>query len=311
MQQKNNKITLMYIPHNSNGRVITLKLSRYTILFILTLVFLALSTFFITMYFSSKYSTLLLNYSQAVIQNRSHIHELNKLENESKKMKLAILELKERDQEIRSLLGFNPNYHYFSIETKNKKESPKTYVERNVFLRIKNYVIEHFSQIQSDIESQRTSQTNLIVGIKSLIKNFQFIPSIWPVAGGIQSGFGFRANPLSGNMQFHKGLDIGSWEGAPIRATAEGVVVFSGWDGGYGNVVLINHQNGYVTKYAHNSKLLAFYGERVRKGQIIAYCGSTGLSTGPHCHYEVIRNGMTVAPSTYLNLNIFNVNKKI
>ena len=311
MKPKNNKITLMYIPHNSNGKVVTLKFSKYTLLFIVTLIFIALSTFFITMYVSSKYSSLMINYSQAIIQNRTHVHELNKLEDESKKMKLAIIELKERDQEIRSLLGFDPNYHYFSIETKNKRNRPRTYVERNIFLKVKSYVIDHFSEIQSDIDSQKKSQTALIFGIKSLIKNFQFIPSIWPVAGGVGSGFGFRTNPLSGNTQFHKGLDISSWEGAPVRSAATGVVTFAGWEGGYGNLIVVNHQNGFITKYGHNSKLIAHYGERVRKGQVIAYVGSTGLSTGPHSHYEVIRNGAIVSPGTYLNLSIFNVNKKI
>ncbi len=118
---------------------------------------------------------------------------------------------------------------------------------------------------------------------------------IWPVSGGrISSHFG----PRWGG--FHEGLDIAVPTGTPVRATKEGYVIFSGWNGGYGNVVDIDHGGGVVTRYAHNSRLLVRRGSFVYQGQVIAYSGNTGRSTGPHVHFEIRHNGRPVNPIRYL-----------
>jgi murein DD-endopeptidase MepM/ murein hydrolase activator NlpD len=117
-----------------------------------------------------------------------------------------------------------------------------------------------------------------------------------PVPGRISSGFGYRRHPILGYRRMHTGLDIAAGYGTPIRAAAAGTVNYSGRNGGYGNYVRINHGGGLQTAYAHMSRIVASNGSRVSQGQIIGYVGSTGLSTGAHLHYEMIRNGRKVDP---------------
>lgn len=124
------------------------------------------------------------------------------------------------------------------------------------------------------------------------------IPSIWPTDGSISSGFGYRTYP---DVGFHTGVDVVNYYGAPIYATAAGTVTFAGWDGGFGEKVEIDHGNGYVTWYGHNSALLVSPGDFVHKGQQIARLGSTGFVTGPHVHYEVHQYGRPIDPVPFLS----------
>jgi murein DD-endopeptidase MepM/ murein hydrolase activator NlpD len=126
-------------------------------------------------------------------------------------------------------------------------------------------------------------------------------PSRAPVAHSyITSGFGGRADPFGGGSQYHKGIDFDANTGDPVLAVADGVVTFSGVRSGYGNVVEVDHGNGYVTRYAHNSRLIGQVGDLVRGGQEIAKAGSTGRSTGAHVHFEVWENGRVVNPRQFL-----------
>ena len=122
-------------------------------------------------------------------------------------------------------------------------------------------------------------------------------PTGWPTNGFISSGYGLRWN----GAEFHQGIDIAAEMGTPIVATADGVVTIAGWNaGGYGNMVDIDHGSGVSTRYGHASAVVVTAGQRVRRGQIIAYVGSTGHSTGPHLHYEVRLSGQPVNPASYL-----------
>ncbi len=122
-------------------------------------------------------------------------------------------------------------------------------------------------------------------------------PTGWPTDGFISSGYGLRWN----GAEFHQGIDIAAEMGTPIVATADGVVTIAGWNaGGYGNMVDIDHGSGVSTRYGHASAVVVTAGQRVRRGQIIAYVGSTGHSTGPHLHYEVRLSGQPVNPASYL-----------
>ncbi|MBI3899188.1 MAG: M23 family metallopeptidase [Gammaproteobacteria bacterium] len=126
-------------------------------------------------------------------------------------------------------------------------------------------------------------------------------PTGWPVEGGfISSGFGERADPFSGNVAFHSGVDIASHFGSPIRAMADGVVSFSGETTGYGRVIELTHASGLVTRYAHTLSLLVKVGDKVTRGDAIALVGSSGRSTGPHVHFEVLKDGQAVNPMAYL-----------
>lgn len=123
----------------------------------------------------------------------------------------------------------------------------------------------------------------------------------WPTAGGVASGFGQRLHPILGYYRMHSGLDIGGAQGQPIWAANEGIVIMAGWNGGYGNTVVIQHGDSSVTTlYAHMSGFATSVGSYVTSGQVIGYVGSTGLSTGPHLHFEVRISGSPVDPLPYL-----------
>jgi murein DD-endopeptidase MepM/ murein hydrolase activator NlpD len=117
-----------------------------------------------------------------------------------------------------------------------------------------------------------------------------------PVSGRVTSGFGERFHPILGYQRFHAGLDLAATFGSPIAAAADGRVVSAGWHGGYGRLVAVMHAGGVETLYGHMSSIAARPGELVRQGQVIGYVGSSGLSTGPHLHYEVLKNGRPVNP---------------
>ena len=118
----------------------------------------------------------------------------------------------------------------------------------------------------------------------------------WPVAARITSGFGLRIHPILRFARMHRGIDFGAARGTPIHAAADGQVARAGWAGGYGRQVRLNHAGGLATSYSHMSSLAVDPGTLVRQGQLIGYVGSSGLSTGPHLHYEVYRGGVAVNP---------------
>ena len=127
---------------------------------------------------------------------------------------------------------------------------------------------------------------------------------LWPsnTTRLVTSPYGYRIHPVTGRSRFHAGIDIGAAYGTSILAANAGVVIVAGYNaGGYGNYVVINHGGGYSTLYAHCSSLLVSVGQKVSRGQVIAKCGSTGMSTGPHIHFEVQVNGSTTNPMQYFN----------
>lgn len=123
---------------------------------------------------------------------------------------------------------------------------------------------------------------------------------IFPISGPITSEFGWRTHPIFGSQRFHSGIDIGGDYGVPIHAAQSGTVIEAGWIGGYGNTIMIDHGGGIVTLYGHNESLAVGVGQYVNQGDVVAYCGSTGNSTGSHCHFEVRLGGEPVSPWDYL-----------
>ncbi len=127
-----------------------------------------------------------------------------------------------------------------------------------------------------------------------------YTPAIWPTRGWVTSRFGYRVSPFTGLREFHQGLDISTQMGTPIIAPADGVVARVGMQGGYGNMITIDHGYGYITRYGHISKAMVKAGARVKRGQTIAVVGTTGRSTGPHLHYEIHINGLPINPKRYI-----------
>jgi len=125
-------------------------------------------------------------------------------------------------------------------------------------------------------------------------------PSIWPVHGWLSAGYGMRADPFTGARDFHPGLDISADKGTPILATAAGKVELAAPSGDYGNLVIVDHGYGLVTRYGHLSKFAVWAGREVKRGEVLGYVGSTGRATGPHLHYEVLANGKLINPMQLL-----------
>jgi murein DD-endopeptidase MepM/ murein hydrolase activator NlpD len=125
-------------------------------------------------------------------------------------------------------------------------------------------------------------------------------PVGWPVPGALSSGFGNREHPRTGESAFHSGVDIRASSGTPVKATADGIVSVSGWVGGNGNIVVIEHGRGFSTAYAHNKQNLVKVGQKVKRGDTIALSGATGVTTGAHLHYEVWKHSKQVNPISFL-----------
>lgn len=137
---------------------------------------------------------------------------------------------------------------------------------------------------------------------EALLRKRAMMPSVWPVDGNLTDSFGGRRNPFGGpSSEFHSGQDIATIWGAPVRATANGTVIFAGWQNGYGQVVAVDHGDGLTTRYGHLSKIEATVGQAVTRGELLGRVGSTGRSTGPHLHYEVRINDEPVNPMQYLS----------
>lgn len=165
------------------------------------------------------------------------------------------------------------------------------------------------------LDERLDKQIRLVVALRSEFMNQAYgavssvvnptaeTPNIWPVAGPISSYYGYRISPGGIGSTFHEGVDIAGDYGTPISATAAGTVTQAGWVGGYGCLVEVKHADGIVTRYGHNSAVLVYEGQHVDQGSMIALMGSTGNSTGPHCHYEVRIHGEAVDPMYFLPQN--------
>ena len=132
-------------------------------------------------------------------------------------------------------------------------------------------------------------------------------PNLWPVEGPITGSFGERIDPFNGEGAFHSGVDIGSNDGQPVIAPADGVIVFADFMGGYGRAVVVDHGHGITTRYGHLGSFACISGQHVHRGDTIGYVGESGRSTGPHLHYEVRINDTPVNPHKYLRLTVANV----
>jgi|GEM_PF-466490 len=146
-------------------------------------------------------------------------------------------------------------------------------------------------------EAEVTNQLRLI----ETTGNPTFLPSMWAHLGKINNEYGFRRNPFGGrSYEFHAGLDIDGERGDMVVAPANGVVIKAGWQGGYGNLIEIDHQNGLTTRYGHLSKIDVAVGDTIGRGQLLGLVGSTGRSTGPHLHYELRLNDKPINPRRFL-----------
>jgi len=234
------------------------------------------------------------------IKRQAYLYRISRLENSLKKYQHVMAEVKERDNLFRVAshlpwidkdvwkagIGGSPPAPLFVESFLNNRVN-------NVKISISR-VINEEKIISNSISEERKK-------IREKINLFAHTPSIYPVYGRCSSPFGWRIHPITHKPEFHKGYDIANLSGTPIRVTADGRVSFVGRRHGFGNTVEVSHGYGFKTRYAHLRKYIVRKGQYVRKGDIIGYMGSTGLSTGPHLHYEVRVLNQAVNPYLYLD----------
>jgi hypothetical protein len=223
------------------------------------------------------------------------------LDEQVRKMHDRLHDLEERDNDIyRAIFEANPIPDSARlIEIEQQREV------RLVMAMDRFDLEESIVNTLNNLERRMSFQEKSYVQINDFIKNKEQLlastPAIQPVSNSdlkrVASGFGYRIDPIYKTPRFHAGLDFTAPQGTPIYATANGVAKIAGNAGnGYGNYVVINHGYGYETLYGHMYRVKVKAGERLRRGDVIGYVGSTGKSTGPHCHYEVHKNGQRIDP---------------
>jgi len=224
----------------------------------------------------------------------------------------------EKEEEIQIILGENKLYKksfkdliYNETKEKSKKFNSTYKSIQDQAKTPAHAVTAKTFYLKDTAQDTKHRLTALLNKAKEYKVRFAYTPSIRPLQGRLESKFGMRVHPILGTCKGHNGIDISSWTGAPIQATADGIVQFAGWSSSYGFVVVLNHSYGYTTIYGHCSKLLVAGGARVKKGQVIAQVGATGMATGPHLHYEIRRWKDPVNPVTYLDLDMFTASQKV
>lgn len=289
-KEKKPNITFMVLPHNSGKNIFRFSLPYWLAAILVTILialFLVIAGFFI---YSTSITTRLIQYYAIKAENKRQSNQLKVFITKIKELETGVRELEERDQELREMLGLQKRHKekfsgQSSIQTPD--ELDQLIADLNSYVKTKKAEYNQFKDVAVAVRFRYDS-----------------LPSIWPCIGAVQSQYGWRLHPFTGGMELHKGIDIPGWLGQPIRAAADGMVVYADWAKGYGNALIVDHKNGYSTLYGHCSHLLVSKWEHVQKGQVIGTVGDTGLATGPHLHYEVQFKQSPVNPTNYLDLNI-------
>ncbi len=228
------------------------------------------------------------------IQITSFYHKIKDLEQDLDR-------IREFDDRLRLMLDLEPEFqlshHPVGGPTDGSISSSFPFYRQEMLARKMHSFIE---QLSTNARLEEVRQQELIQAIQFQSDLLSSTPSIWPAQGWVSSEFGYRNSPFTGRRELHSGIDISAPIGTPVYAPADGKVVFSGRDGGYGITLVLNHGRGITTRYAHLQRYVVEKKQSVSRGQLIGYIGNSGRSTGPHLHYEILVNNMPVNPKKYL-----------
>lgn len=211
-------------------------------------------------------------------------------------LKQQMTRLVEFDRKLRVITDIGPPLESISTGLGGPEDTDLSHSNSKLMASIQS----DLGELKNKVIQQEKSFQELTEAVQSRQSLWASTPSIWPTTGWVSSGFGSRVSPFTGRRAMHKGLDIATRPDTPIVAPAAGIVSYYGFDSGFGKMVRINHGYGIVTYYGHLSKAAVKVGQKVKRGDIIAYVGNTGLSTGPHLHYEVYVNEVPVNPMKYI-----------
>jgi murein DD-endopeptidase MepM/ murein hydrolase activator NlpD len=309
VKSKKNYATFMFIPEgqsNVKSYRMPVWFPRFVTVSIILIVLASTTCFSILYSLNIQYENSMAQIGKLTAINSSQKVEIEKLQKSSEEVQKHLDENVRILEEVQQAVGITPSIKDKNIEI--KLDSP---AGNSPITLLKEGTSPDMSDKLSSIESNFTSLTDKIAiqkqlindslgPIKSQLAYLMAKPSIMPVIASITAGFGYRKNPFtSRGSEFHKGVDFAASYGETVAATGDGIVIFSGWNAGYGRMVIISHGYGISTLYAHNSKLLVNQGDKIKKGQAISKVGNTGRSTGTHLHYEVKVNGKNVNPAKY------------
>ena len=260
-------ITIMFIPH-SDAKALRIKVPSIGILASIVLWFIGMGYVFSVAVDALEYNRM---------KERVNYYSGQFIE-----MKKTMTSLQNAENEFRKLFSFKTKERVLeNIDTSDNGSIDMETLKEQIKL-----TMESVGEIRDYLSQQRD--------------NYVATPKGWPVAGRISSPYGYREHPNTGVRDFHSGMDIASEPGTPVKATADGIVSFAGWSGGNGNLVALEHGLGFSTYYAHNRLVVVKVGQKIKRGDIISYVGSTGNSTGPHVHYEVWKEGRSLNPITFI-----------
>lgn len=236
--------------------------------------------------------------SEVLAAKRAAQDDLNALTLRLGKMQAHVIRLDALGQRLTRIAGLDDGE--FDFSTAPAQGGPEEAGSGTPGMEMPSF-LSQLDELAQQLEEREEQLTVLESMIMTRNLQAEVVPAGRPITKGwLSSRFGTRNDPFTGKPTFHKGVDLAGKDGSDIVSVGAGVVTWAGKRYGYGNLVEINHGNGYVTRYGHCKDVLVKVGETVKKGQLVALMGSTGRSTGPHVHFEVWVNGRTVDPSKYI-----------
>ena len=292
----------MVVPH-SQKRVVNFQTTVFSLVSFVVIIVGIFASFF---WFSRNSLVSAKNIASLEKESRETRASLDSLKDETGNLLRAAQNFQSAFSGTLSVIGLDPNATVAKSSMQNGdlsslfnvKESATGSVKEIAEIQRLTGYLENSVQPVQEIGKLLDSQNSL----------FSDIPSLWPIQGGIghiSMAFGQNRHPFTGQWYIHKGVDISTYRsGDPIVATADGQVVTVEYDPGFGNYVLIKHKHGFYTRYCHMQSFRVQRGQYVQQGQVIGYIGNTGVSTGPHCHYEVHIGSDVVDPMKYLNIKV-------
>ncbi len=212
--------------------------------------------------------------------------------------------LRDLDQRLRAVAGLDKGAAEPAAMAQGGAQVPSESVLLDAVKQRTGRLVDWVNRDLESLGQEITSRQRSLQELKKFLEDKRSLlastPTIWPVKGLITAGYGYRRSPFTGQREMHEGLDIAAPLGTPILATADGIVSFVGPLASFGNVVFINHGHGFATFYAHASTIRVKEGQSVKRGDVVAWVGMTGRTTGPHVHYEVQVKGSAVNPLKYI-----------
>ena len=210
-------------------------------------------------------------------------------------MQAELMRLNALGERLVEMSGLNPQE--FDFKNPPPQGGPEEGIAKDYTIR---EIASELGSVVSLLKDRKHKLEILEEAITGKDLTAKSVPAGWPVRSGyVTSNYGTRVHPIRRRVHFHQGVDFAAPHGSPVVAVADGTVIFSGRRSGYGNLVEIRHPNGYVTRYGHNSRNLVQEGQQIRRGQMIGAVGATGTATGPHVHFEVLKDGVNENPMRF------------